>query len=92
MILDKLFIFHQQYLKTIRFKYYSYSRRTNNKFKEFKIRKNHKKRKIPFENTYIKQIIFNSKYYDMIILIKIKEPNIYSLAAIHATIKKDKKR
>ena len=28
----------------------------------------------------------------MIILIKVKEPNIYSLAAIQATIKKDKKK
>lgn len=73
-------------------KNYSYSRRKNNNFKEYKLINTEKKRKIPFENTYIKQTIFNSKYYNMAILKKEKEPNIFSLCSIQAIIKKDKEK
>ena len=73
-------------------KFYSYYNQTPNKFKEFKLDKNAKKKNIAFKNTFIKQIIFNSKYYDMAILIKTDEPNKYKLIVIQATIKKDKNK
>ena len=73
-------------------KYYSskYNKDLNT-FKEFKLENNNKKkRKIPFKNTFIKQIIFNSKYYDMAILIKLDENNKYKLIVMQVTIMKDK--
>ena len=51
-----------------------------------------KKKVIPFENTYIKQTIYNSKYYDMIILKKSpKSTNskTFNLIAIQVSIRKD---
>ena len=72
-------------------KYYSYSRNNNN-FKEFKLTTNEKKKKIPFENTYIRQTTFNSKYYDMAILIKTNKPNTFNLSSVQATIHKDKEK
>ena len=62
------------------------------KFEEFKLKTKEQKRKIPFKNTFIKQIIFNSKYYDMAILIKSKNNNVYKLIVIQATIMKDKEK
>ena len=50
------------------------------------------KKVIPFENTYIKQTIFNSKYYDMIILKKSPKSTdlkTFNLIAIQALIRKD---
>ena len=73
-------------------KYYSskYNKDLKN-FIEFKLENNNKKkRKIPFKNTFIKQIIFNSKYYDMAILIKLNENNKYKLIVIQVTMMKDK--
>ena len=78
--------------KNYSIKYYSskYNKKSNN-FKEFILENNNKKkRKIPFKNTFIKQIIFNSKYYDMAILIKLNKDNHYKLIVIQATIMKDK--
>ena len=63
------------------------------KFIEFKLENNiKKKRKIPFKNTFIRQIIFNSKYYDMALLIKLDKDNRYKLIVIQATIMKDKEK
>ena len=75
-------------------KYYSSNyNKDMKKFIEFKMENsNKKKRKIPFKNTFIKQIIFNSKYYDMAILIKSNKVNIYKLIVIQATILKDKEK
>ena len=61
---------------------------------ENKIQNNikNKKKTIPFENTYIKQTIFNSKYYDMVILRKSPksiDSKTFNLIAIQASIKKD---
>ena len=62
--------------------------------RESTIQKNIKntKKKISFENTYIKQTIFNSKYYDMIILKKSPKSidlKTFNLIAIQASIRKD---
>ena len=75
-------------------KYYSSNyNKDSKKFIEFKLEnRNKKKRKIPFKNTFIKQIIFNSKYYDMAILIKLNKVNKYKLIVIQATIMKDKEK
>ena len=75
-------------------KYYSSNyNKDSKKFIEFKLENSHKKkRKIPFKNTFIKQIIFNSKYYDMAILIKLNNVNKYKLIVIQATIMKDKEK
>ena len=75
-------------------KYYStkYIKDIKN-FIEFKLENNiKKKRKIPFKNTFIRQIIFNSKYYDMALLIKLDKDNRYKLIVIQATIMKDKEK
>ena len=79
-------------------KYYSSKRKTD-QFIEFTLKdKGKKKKKIPHENTYIRQAIFNSKYYDMAILIKSgnekddKNNNNFDLASVQATIKKDKEK
>ena len=69
-------------------KHYS-SIRKNIKFKKFVIVQNLKKRKLLNENTFIFQNIFNSKYYDLAILIKTNVPNEYDLILIQTTIKKD---
>ena len=53
------------------------------------------KKVIPFENTYIKQTIFNSKYYDMVILKKSPkstDTKTFNLIAIQASIRKDKNK
>ena len=53
------------------------------------------KKSIPFENTYIKQTIFNSKYYDMVILKKSPkstDTKTFNLIAIQASIRKDKNK
>ena len=71
--------------------YSSYNKEIKN-FKEFKLETNNKKRKIPFKNTFIKQIIFNSKYYDMGILIKSCKKNNYKLIVIQTTIMKDEEK
>ena len=68
--------------------YYSFYNKEIKKFKELKL-ENNKKRKIPFKNTFIKQIIFNSKYYDMGILLKTLKDNTYKIILIQATIRKD---
>ena len=70
---------------------YSSKRKNNKKFKEFKLKKNQEKKlEILFDNTYIHQTIFNSKYYDMGILIKSKNNNkSFNLAVIQASIKKE---
>ena len=70
--------------------YSSYNKEINN-FREFKLESKDKK-KISFKNTFIKQILFNSKYYDMAILIKLEKINTYKLIVIQATIKKDKEK
>ena len=70
--------------------YSSYNKEINN-FKEFKLESKDKK-KISFKNTFIKQILFNSKYYDMAILIKLEKTNTYKLIVIQATIRKDKEK
>ena len=72
--------------------YYSSYKRNINNFKEFKLDINQKKRIIPFKNTFIKQIIFNSKYYDMAILIKSDKYNTYKLIVIQGTIMKDEEK
>ena len=79
-------------------KYYSSKRKTD-QFVEFTLKdKGKKKKKIPYENTYIRQTIFNSKYYNMAILIKSgnekddKNNNNFDLASVQATIKKDKEK
>ena len=75
-------------------KYYS-SKRKKDKFVEFKLKEkkpNEKKKKIPFENAYIKQTIFNSKYYDMCILIKTSNElngNTFDIVVIQASIRKE---
>ena len=69
--------------------YYSSYKKEIKNFKEFKLEKNDTKRKIPFKNTFIKQLIFNSKYYDMSILLKSEKENNYNLINIQATIMKD---
>ena len=51
-----------------------------------------KKEKYLSKNTFIKQIIFNSKYYDMAILIKSNKENNYELIIIQATIMKDEEK
>ena len=66
----------------------------NQKKQENTIQKNIKntKKVIPFENTYIKQTIFNSKYYDMVILKKSPKSadlKTFNLIAIQASIRKD---
>ena len=72
-------------------KYYSSYNKEIVKFKEFKLENiNINKKEIPFKNTFIKQIIFNSKYYDMAILIKSDKENTYKLIVIQAIISKDK--
>ena len=71
--------------------YSSYKKKLSN-FKEFKLDIKEKKRKIKFKNTFIKQIIFNSKYYDMAILLKSDSDNTYKLIVIQATILKDKEK
>jgi len=71
--------------------YYS-SKRKIDKFEEFELKKNNNKKKIPFKNVYIKQTIFNSKYYDMALLIKTCDgpnQNNFHLVSIQATISKD---
>ena len=74
-------------------KYYSSKRKKKEKFIEFTLEQNkNNKKKIPFENTYIKQTIFNSKYYDMVILKKSSKANdskTFNLISIQASIKKD---
>ena len=78
-------------------KYYS-SKSKKNSFEKFVLKnKGKKKKKIPHENTYIRQAIFNSKYYDMAILIKTKDENDknnnnFALASIQATTHKDKEK
>ena len=73
--------------------YYSSYNKDLNNFKEFKLENNKKKKKIPFKNTFVKQVLFNSKYYDMAILIKSKgKENTYKLIVIQATIRKDKEK
>ena len=71
--------------------YYSYSK-TKKSFKEFILNIKKKKRNIHFKNTFIKQTIFNSKYYDMAILIKSDKENAYKLLVIQATIMKDEEK
>ena len=71
--------------------YSSYNKKRNN-FKEFNLEIKNKKRKIQFKNTFIKQTIFNSKYYDMAILIKSDKDNTYKLLAIQASIMKDEEK
>jgi len=77
-------------------KYYSSNyNKDRKKFIEFKLENsnsNKNKRKIPFKNTFIKQIIFNSKYYNMGILIKSNKVNIYKLIVMQAIIMKDKEK
>jgi len=72
-------------------KYYSYSK-TKKSFKEFILNIKKKKRNIDFKNTFIKQTIFNSKYYDMAILVKSEKENTYKLLVIQATIMKDEEK
>ena len=72
--------------------YYSSYKKEIKNFKEFKLEKNDKKRKIPFKNTFIKQVMFNSKYYDMAILIKSEKENHYISIIIQATIMKDEEK
>ena len=72
--------------------YYS-SKRKKEKFVEFNLtEKKDNKKEIPFSNTYIKQTIFNSKYYDMALLIA-KNNSLnkkqFNLATIQASIKKE---
>ena len=74
--------------------YYS-SKSKIDKFAEFEIKKNNNKKKIPFKNVYIKQTLFNSKYYDMALLIKsCDDPNKknFHLFSIQATINKDQEK
>ena len=71
--------------------YYS-SKRKIDKFEEFELKKNNIKKKIPFKNVCIKQTIFNSKYYDMALLIKScdeQNQKNFHLVSIQATINKD---
>ena len=74
--------------------YYSSYKKEKRKFQEFKLSENnYKKRKeINFKNTFIKQVFFNSKYYDFAILIKLNKKNTYKLIVIQVTIKKDKEK
>ena len=72
--------------------YYSSYNKKRNFFKEFTLDIKEKKRKIQFKNTFIKQTIFNSKYYDMAILIKSDKDNTYKLLAIQASIMKDEEK
>ena len=72
--------------------YYSSYNKIINNFKEFIFESTGKKKKIPFKNIFIKQILFNSKYYDMAILIKSKEDNTYDLIVLQVTIKKEKEK
>ena len=65
-----------------------------NKNQENTIQNNIKntKKAIPFENTYIKQTIFNSKYYDMVLLRKSPKSTdlkTFNLIVIQASIRKD---
>ena len=75
-------------------KYYSSKRKSDN-FVEFELKgKKEKKdkKRINFENTYIKQVIFNSKYYDMAILIKSSNDlnkKTFKLIVIQASIRKE---
>ena len=69
--------------------YYSSFNKKIKNFKEFKLDKKENRRKISFKNTFIKQIKFNSKYYDMAILIKSNKNNSFKLLVIQATIMKD---
>ena len=71
--------------------YYSYSRKKKS-FKEFILNIKKEKRNIHFKNTFIKQSIFNSKYYDMAILIKSDKEKTYKLLVIQATIMKDEEK
>ena len=66
------------------------SKRNAIKFKQFKLAKNKKKRKLLFKNTYIFQRIFNSKYYDSAILLITDTPGVFDIILIQTTIKKDK--
>ena len=72
--------------------YYS-SKRKKEKFVEFNLRENkNKRKKIPFANAYLKQTIFNSKYYDMGLLIKSNNDlnkKAFNLVVIQASIKKE---
>ena len=79
-------------------KFIEFKLKENDKLKninqENTIQKNIKntKKVIPFENTYIKQTIFNSKYYDMVILKKSPKSTdlkTFNLIAIQALIRKD---
>ena len=72
--------------------YYSSYHKEINNFKEFKLDIKNKKKNISFKNTFIKQIIFNSKYYDMAILLKSNKDNTYKLIVIQATIMKDEEK
>ena len=71
--------------------YSSYNKNINN-FKELIFETTAKKKKIPFKNIFIKQILFNSKYYDMAILIKSKVDNTYDLIVLQIAIKKEKEK
>ena len=71
--------------------YYSSKRKTN-EFKKLELKKINKKKKIPFKNVYIRQILFNSKYYNMALLIKSSDDpknNNFHLVSIQAIINKD---
>ena len=71
--------------------YSSYNKNINN-FKQFIFEIKVKKRQITFKNIFIKQILFNSKYYDMAILIKTKGEKTYNLIVLQVTIKKEKEK
>ena len=69
-------------------KYFS-SLRRKIKFKKFEIIKNAKPKILKYENTFIFQRIFNSKYYDAAILVKTDLPDVYDLILLQIIIKKD---